>query len=104
MMLNIAMNEYFQSVRKTKHSKLRVTRGGPTHLWNQPTDSPRQIGVQSLFTMGKSIGRSDDCRKRSQTRDATDEQSLRVEDDSRPVGRRSKRISPRRKAHVVTRW
>src|SRR6218665_2233716 len=43
-------------------------------------------------------------RQRSQTRDATDEQSLMIEDDPRPVGRRSKRISPRRNVYFVRRW
>jgi len=41
MMLNIVMNEYFQSVRKTKlksHQKR-----AHAHMWNQPTDSPWQL-------------------------------------------------------------
>jgi len=56
MMLNIAMNEYFQSVRKTKHSKLKEspeatprTRGTNQEI---PFDSSQMIGVQNLFTIG----------------------------------------------------
>jgi len=56
MMLNIAMNEYFQSVRKTKHSKLKESPEADPHTCgtNQqiPLDSWQMIGVQSLFTPG----------------------------------------------------
>jgi len=55
-MLNIAMNEYFQSVRKTKHSKLKESQEADPHTrgTNQqiPLDSWQMIGVQSLFTEG----------------------------------------------------
>jgi len=57
MILNIAMNEYFQSVRKSKHSKLKElpetdarTRGTNQQI---PLNSWQMIGVQSLFTIDK---------------------------------------------------
>src|SRR6218665_2088424 len=46
------------------------------------------------------IGLSDNCQQRSQTRDVADEESLTVEDDTRPVDRRSTG-SPRRKAFIT---
>jgi len=56
MMLNIAVNEYFQSVRKTKHSNLKESpeadpraRGTNQQI---PLDRWQMIGVQSLFTIG----------------------------------------------------
>jgi len=56
MMLNIAMNKYFQSVRKTKYSKLKESPEADPHTrgTNQqiPLDSWQMIGVQSLFTLG----------------------------------------------------
>jgi len=56
MMLNIAMNEYFQSVRKTKHSKFKESPEAGPHTCgtNQEIhlDSWQMIGVQSLFTLG----------------------------------------------------
>src|SRR6218665_271204 len=61
-------------------------------------------GEISYQSRGDSVSGETSHRQRSQTRDATDEQSLMVEDDPCPVGRRSKRISPRRKAYVVRRW
>ena len=56
MMLNIAMNKYFQSVRKTKYSKPKESPEADPHTrgTNQqiPLDSWQMIGVQSLFTLG----------------------------------------------------
>src|SRR6218665_1573215 len=56
MMLNIAMKKYFQSVRKTKYSKLKESPEADPHTrgTNQqiPFDSWQMIGVQSLFTLG----------------------------------------------------
>ena len=53
MMLNIAMNKYFQSVRETKYSKLKESPEADQHTrgTNQqiPLDSWQMIGVQSLF-------------------------------------------------------
>jgi len=42
MMLNAVMSEYFQSVRKIKHSRLSWEshqRRTHAHTWNQPTNS-----------------------------------------------------------------
>jgi len=39
-MLNVIMNEEFQSISKTKHSKLKVTSGGPTYV--EPVNQSRQ--------------------------------------------------------------
>ena len=56
MMLNIAMKEYFQSVRKTKRGKLKESPEADPHTrgTNQQIllDSWQMIGVQSLFTLG----------------------------------------------------
>ena len=44
-MLNVAMHEYLQSVRKTKLSQLKKSPRGlaNAHTWTQPTDSGRQL-------------------------------------------------------------
>jgi len=53
MMLNIAMNKYFQSVRKTKYSKLKESPEADPHTrgTNQkiPLDSWQMIGVHNKF-------------------------------------------------------
>jgi len=55
-MLNIAMNKYFQPVRKTKYIKLKESPEADPHTrgtYQQiPLDSWQMIGVQSLFTLG----------------------------------------------------
>jgi len=43
MMLNIAMNEYFQSVRKTKHSKLKES----------PEADPRTRGTNQQIPLDR---------------------------------------------------
>jgi len=52
MMLNIAMNEYFQSVRKTKHSKLKESPEVDPLTLVEPTNRFPSTAVQSLFTIG----------------------------------------------------
>src|SRR6218665_1678036 len=59
LMLNIPINKYFQSVRKTKYSKLKESPEADPHTrgTNQqiPLDSWQMIGVQSLFTLGHQV-------------------------------------------------
>ena len=72
----------FSVSAKTKHSKLKESPKFPADRWFR-------VSLPGCV----------DRVERSQTRDAADEQSLTVEDDT--VDRRSTGSSPRRKAFIV---